>query len=180
MDVDKQLKDGFDWAANRPGAWRTTAANLTTAADLLARDCRLDLGQALAERDVDGAVRTFQRLGPLLLLRGCAVECLLKAHFVRTGGVLARGGRYVRPRGAKDHDLVSLATIAHVDVSEAEQRVLSKLSDWIVRGRYPLLLDARQQFWGRLDRPPAWSEELEAAYKQLAGRLDATLEDVAG
>lgn len=180
MDLDRQLKDGFDRTANRPGAWRTTAADLMAAADLVARDCRLDLGQALDEQDTYGIARTFQRLGPLLLLRGCAVECLLKAHFVRAGGILARGGRYVRVNGARDHDLMSLATIARVKVSSPERRVLLKLSDWIVRGRYPLLVDARQQVRGRLGVPSAWSEGLEAAYTQLVGRLDASLEEASG
>jgi hypothetical protein len=45
------------------------------------------------------------------MLLGYAVECGLKALWLRTGKDLIRGGKYRGVNGAQDHNLVQLANV---------------------------------------------------------------------
>ena len=171
----RSLKNGFDHALNDPRAWRHTAKNLLTAADVIGRACDLGFSQDLSDANVSSAERTARLLGPLLLLRASAIECLLKAHYVRGGELLAKQGRYVGPRRLKGHDLRELARATKRTLSADEGVVLAALSDWVTRGRYPLQLTWDQHFFGRFATAPAWSKRREAAYRALVARLEADL-----
>ncbi len=173
----RTLKETFDYALNRPRAWRDTARNLLRAAEIIARACDLGFSQELTDANVARAEHTARLLGPLLLLRASAVECILKAHYVRNGGVLAKEGRYVGPRRLKGHDLRELARASKQTLSSDEAVVVAALSDWITRGRYPLQLTWDQHFFGRFATAAPWSRRREAAYTGLVARLDAALDE---
>src|SRR4051812_14359242 len=90
----------FDKTANTPAAWILAADSLQAAARILRtqRD-QLDPTQ-LAVGDIvpdEGKI-----LFPELMLKGFAVECLLKALWLKRGNTIAGGGRYAGVVGAAD------------------------------------------------------------------------------
>ena len=78
---DETLRNGYEYVINEPRAWRETATNLNRAADMIASHCRLDFPQEPTDENVAQAEDTARLLGPLLLLRASAVECLLKGLY---------------------------------------------------------------------------------------------------
>ena len=83
----------------------------------------------------------FRFLGPVLLLRACAVECALKAMWLRQGNTLGRDGRLQKIPGSRGHELIPLTEAVGWRVSEAERVVLDRLSLWNELGRYPTPAD---------------------------------------
>ena len=78
------------------------------------------------------------------------MECLLKGIYIRRYRVwadpdkehaLVKDGKYVGVKDAGDHELLQLATAAGVTVSQSEQSILIRLTDFIkYAGRYPVPL----------------------------------------
>jgi hypothetical protein len=80
-----------------------------------------------------------------LMLNGMAIECLLKALWVKRGHTLAKDGKYVPVPHAGAHDLVQLARVLHLTLSSLEKDVLRRLSHFIeYGGRYPVPTDANK------------------------------------
>jgi len=107
------------------------------------------------------------------MLRGCGLECLLKALYVAKGNKLGRDGRYVSP-GGKDHDLINLAGKAAFSASKPEAALLGYLDDYITIGRYPVAKRAPEAYPVLADgtrRSTTWSERDERAYHSLRKRL---------
>jgi hypothetical protein len=78
-----------------------------------------------------------------LMLDGMAIECLLKAAWVKQGHKLAKDGKYLGVPGAGDHDLVQLAGALKLKLSALEKDTLGRLSHFIeYGGRYPVPKDA--------------------------------------
>lgn len=132
MDL-KHAIESYSAAANSPSAWASAADGLLAAADVL-RERR-----TVAERDDElarGACRTHP---PELMLRGMAIECLLKAVWVARGQALVENGEYKRIPKAQDHDLQQLAAALGLRLSDLESDVLLRLSTFIRHGgRYPI------------------------------------------
>lgn len=74
------------------------------------------------------------------LLLGYAIECELKAMWVRDGKQkLVVDGQYVGVPGARDHQLGRLAEKVGVSLTGAERDVLDRLSQFVLfAGRYPI------------------------------------------
>jgi hypothetical protein len=103
---------------------------LTDRGDAFDRDSLLP-GDILPPESRVGAV--------CLMLRGMAVECLLKGLWLRHGNELVRDGRYIGIPGAGDHNLVQIASAVAFAVSVEEKDVLRRLSHFIeYGGRYPI------------------------------------------
>jgi hypothetical protein len=160
----------YDAAANQPLTWLFVADNLALAARLLEPHFPIDL---MKEMDHD-RIKTGARIqGPLLMLRACGLECLLKALYVAKGNKLAEGGRYLSP-GGKDHDLVSLAQRAGFAMSPSETALVAYLDDYITQGRYPVAKRAPEAYPVLTDgsrRSVQWSEDDEASYEPFRKRL---------
>jgi len=107
------------------------------------------------------------------MLKGMAVECLLKAMWVKRGNVLVADGRYCRVPGARDHDLPQLAAAVNFNVNSTEVAVLCRLSLFIAAGRYPIPKSAAT--FG--EAGTTWSSSDEGVFDELAHRLNALLED---
>ena len=91
-DTREALARNFDASGNDPRTWLWVAGNLRTAAAHLEPHFPLDFRKETQhERIVVGA----RLQGPILMLRGCELECLLKAILKkkRFRNVLAIGGR---------------------------------------------------------------------------------------
>jgi hypothetical protein len=79
------------------------------------------------------------------MLLGYAVECGLKALWLRKGNELVTGGKYRGIRGAQDHNLVQLANAVGFAVSPKEEGVLNRLSRFArFAGRYPVAKTANE------------------------------------
>jgi len=163
-ETREALKRNYDTSGNDPLTWLWVAGNLRTAALHLEPHFPLDFTKEVDhQRIVVGA----RLQGPLLMLRGCELECLLKAIYVAGGRTLAEGGVYKAPKG-KPHDLVALARAADLSPTAAEVALLSYLGWYISGGRYPIGLRAPQAFHLRADGQPrsrVWGVEEDAEYQ---------------
>jgi hypothetical protein len=127
----------FDRAGNLPASWHLSADSLFAAARLLkAQRDRYDpwsikVGDTIPD---EGKI-----LWPELMLRGFAIECLLKALYLKRGNKLAVAGKYVGVKGAAEHDLVQLSDAVCVRLTPAQRDVLKRLSIVMTAGgRYPI------------------------------------------
>jgi hypothetical protein len=74
-----------------------------------------------------------------------AIECLLKALWVKRGHRLVEGGQYKMVPGAGPHDLVQLGRALELTLSEFEKDLLRRLSHFIeYGGRYPVPKSAKK------------------------------------
>ena len=102
-------------------------------------------------------------LSPELMLRGFAIECLLKALWVKRGGVICVDGKYTGVKGAGDHDLRQLAHVNGLRFTERQRDVLKRLSIYMTSvGRYPIAKDWREtksqrMLGGRKMFPTMWT-----------------------
>src|SRR5262245_57080945 len=99
------VKKNFDAAGNNPGVWLWTAETLRFTAKLVEPHFVAGLGPHAPLAMVAPSAKVQ---GPILMLRGCELECLFKALYVAHGGKLAASGQYKPPKG-KPHDLLALA-----------------------------------------------------------------------
>jgi hypothetical protein len=136
LSDDWQLEQ-YQRAGNDHNAWASSAGDLLAASRLL-RKLRgafdvesVGIGDAIPD---EGRVHPTE-----LMLRGFAVECLLKAVWVRRGGTVCVDGKYVGVKGANDHDLVQLCDANGLSFTEPERNVLKRLSLFTTSvGRYPV------------------------------------------
>ena len=135
MDRTRRVEQ-HTWAGNSSSAWVSCAQNLIAAATVL-RERRDSI-------DSSSATAPTAFIHPVELMLNCmAVEGLLKALWVKQGNYLAKDGRYVAVCGAGGHDLVQLADVLNLTLSEFEKDTLRRLSHFIeYGGRYPVPKDA--------------------------------------
>jgi ribosomal protein S10 len=138
MDRSRRVEQ-HTWVGNSPDAWRSCASDLLAAAAVL-RERRESISPGTVP------LPNVWRLHPVeLMLDGMAIECLLKALWVKRGHKLAKDGAYVRVPQAGPHDLVQLAGVLQLPLSHLEKDVLRRLSHFIeYRGRYPVPKDAEK------------------------------------
>ena len=162
--------DFWDWAHEQSGknplAWRYSAENLLTAA-----------------RAVRKEVKDFGRMMPSLaaveaMLLGFAIECLLKAIYIKGGNTLVKQGSYAHIPRANDHDLIQLADAAGVCLTTREKLVLGKLTPFIkFAGRYPIATKANEMKPVKGQSPRFISRaDLDAADQLISKRLMSTAE----
>lgn len=132
MDT-KRTVEQHTWAGNSPDTWRLCAGDLLAAAAVLrAHRVSTDSGSS-------GSTDAWRLHPAELMLAGMAIECLLKALWVKQGHELAKDGEYVRVSGAGAHDLVQLADVLQLTLTDLERDVLRRLSHFIeYSGRYPV------------------------------------------
>lgn len=147
-------KDQIEQHGNDPAGWIRVARNLIEAGALLAiageDSSRIMLRAVLRggpsedprtieeERIVRRGTQTYS---VKLMLFGFAVECLLKAHYLKRGGKLYVDGKLRHPkRLAKSHNLAELAQVLECSelFDEKQLDVLDLLSARNEMGRYPV------------------------------------------
>jgi len=130
--------DGYDELASTPWGWVEAARRLILSANVLLRDA----GPITPDRSADAVSRAFGLHVVARMLRGMAVEVLLKALWSAAGQALVVQGRVQRIGDARDHDLVALARAVCGKhgraVSADEEVMLGLLRDAITEGRYPI------------------------------------------
>jgi hypothetical protein len=135
-------KGQFETGGNLPSSWFGSAFDLLTAADILdhfAGDIRGEIREAKMTR------RRFERMSVVKvshMLRAMATECLLKALWLKNGGMLTKDGRYVGMLKKNEHRLHELAKAVsrkgQIVFTKRELELLEQVSYWITSGRYPI------------------------------------------
>jgi hypothetical protein len=168
---DLSPEDGYDAAANAPLAWVLIADNLLMSVSYLEGVFRAGLDSKATGGIAGHSIRI---MGAVLMLRGCAMECFLKALYLTSGRRLGVNGRYESP-GGKSHDLACLAERVGLTLTESERFLFVCLGFWIEQGRYPVPSSAGKRRIGRPKGFPTfavnWSTETEAAYALLLNRI---------
>jgi len=102
-------------------------------------DAELCLGEREFHHEQKGEVVMPMILCVRAMLLGYAIECALKALWVRKGNKLISNGKYRGVTGAKDHNLPQLAQAAGFIPTTTEGDVLRRLSQFSqFAGRYPV------------------------------------------
>jgi hypothetical protein len=161
------LADAFDARGNAPGPWWWFGKNLLVAADVL-RQHTLDETRFIAAQPCERRT-SIAVFGPMLMLRACAIECLLKAKYLDRGNILAKAGRYRRPP-ARNHDLIALGRLAGLPRSPEVAALLGKLQRYITAGRYPIETTSESTYPNDATGY-AWCEGDEAEFGRLRLRL---------
>jgi len=172
----------YDRTGNTSAAWILAGDSLQAAARILkAHRDRFDPTQLNVGDNVPDEGKA---LFPELMLKGFAVECLLKALWLKRGNKLAVGGKYVGVKGAADHDLLKLADTVGLHLNRKARDILKRLSIIMTSGgRYPIPRDwsARRiqklrgggkgipEFW----QSPTDDQTLDGVVAALEQELDA-------
>jgi hypothetical protein len=90
-----------------------------------------------------GQLRMPMALCVNAMLLGYAIECALKALWVRKGNALVKDGKFLGVKRTRNHDLVQLAAAVGFQLDSSEQRVLLHFSKAAMfAGRYPIAKSA--------------------------------------
>jgi len=138
MMSESQRVKQFHANGNDPQAWRMSADELLATARVLKRQREAVSRDESRPGDL---VPDESRVGAVeKMLQGFAVECLLKALWVKQGHRLADKGRLVGVTGVKDqHDLRHLAKVVGLTTDVAQNGLLGRLSVFTKTvGRYPI------------------------------------------
>lgn len=142
----------FDKRGNDKIEWAFTADSLLAASNFL---CQHSYHLKPDWPSLSERFPTFDEIrvsDVIIMLRAMAVECLLKALWLKGGGRLAKNGRYRKIPSSRDHDLVSLSNTVlgklSIEISKEEQDFLERLSRNITAGRYPI-----QKNWDLQNEP---------------------------
>ena len=132
----KFAKTQHERVGNFPRAWQLVASNLLSASQVLREKCESS----------DSRSATTGELGAVeLMLRGMAIECLLKALWLKQGRALVKDGHFKGVAGAGAHDLPQLTLAVAFPLSDLEKDLLRRLSHFIeYGGRYPVPKDANK------------------------------------
>jgi hypothetical protein len=162
----------FHTIGNDPHAWRVSADQLLATARVLKRQQEavnvdeIRTGDPVPDEGRVGAVEK--------MLRGFAVECLLKGLWVKQGHELASGGKFVGVSGVKDqHDLRQLAKAVDFTINDDQKDLFKRLSAYIkFVGRYPIPTQGGGDY-GAWWRSPTDDQMLEDIVTELRGKLTA-------
>lgn len=139
-------REQFDRGGNSVERWIDKARSLLDSADvldtfhgsLLEELCRETEQRDLS--DLECRRLSVRDVSPMLC--AMATECLLKALWLKHGGVLAENGTYRGILRGSEHQLDDLAVAvgakAGLVFAEEDIELLKLVSNWIVVGRYPI------------------------------------------
>jgi hypothetical protein len=152
-------KHGNDW-----NSWLSRTDALLSASELLNTNCGnppKPKSDPPSDRDYIEAWDYIKIHIVVKMLRGMTIECLLKAIWLKGGGILAHKGKYRTIPGTKDHDLYSLITKVsektELGLTNEEMKILSRLSFAITSGRYPI----QKSVTGRNPSTPKMNEKIK-------------------
>jgi hypothetical protein len=143
MILDIKTKEGFDKIGNNYGCWYSSAKSLLLAVKVLKehRNKTLEAYKASIESNtvdfecLDG----FLVLSPELMLRGYAIECLLKGLWVIKGNKLCENGEFYKIPDTGNHELLQLAKANKIRVTKSQRDLLVFLTEYVKTfGRYPV------------------------------------------
>lgn len=142
-DMDQQKQDHEEYG-NMWFPWLLTANELIDSAELLRCQCitRKYLPNDLEKYEDEINSPGGKVFNIILMLWAMAVECLLKALWLKSGEKLIVSGKYKNFPKTNDHDLCIMAeAISNKNIfnfSDTDLDVLYRLSPFITIGRYPI------------------------------------------
>lgn len=140
MVSDEWQISNYDAVGNHPVCWILTADDLLCAATIL-KEKRIHFYKntaftLAANQPIPPEGRI---LNSEIMLKGFAVECLLKAIWVKNGNVLATNGRLQKIPNVGSHKLVQLVTKLGISISPQQKDLLNRLEIFLTAtGRYPV------------------------------------------
>ncbi|MCH7501283.1 MAG: hypothetical protein IH886_14995 [Nitrospinae bacterium] len=171
----KSIDKAYEESGNSPESWILTSKNLLISASIL-KDA---FNNALSSKDesTNGKHRMDIMMGafmPELMLRSFALECLFKALWLsKNNNQLVQDGKFVGVDGYKNHELKILAEKVNLyeNLSEIQKRVLSVLSQFNERGRFPVLKKGVKikelKGWCNSNHDPAFNEIVNMLHAEL-------------
>lgn len=141
MLSEERQRKNFDATGNCPMAWIQAAERFMASVRILRGHTnnfdptRGETGDPIPDEGL--------ALSVVPLLRGFAIECLLKALFLKKScGYLAENGKYIDITGAGANELVQISNAVSVTFSADQRDVLKRLSIYMTSvGRYPIAKD---------------------------------------
>ena len=157
MISEKRQIDNFNRVANERVSWALCGHSLITSSQILFSEYdKVDLDKLNTGDPLPPAGTIFD---VVKMLRAMALECYLKALWVKSGGTLATDGKYITIPGTSNHDLLtlidSLSDKVDLAISIEDLHLLKRLSLSISGGRYPI-----QRTWksGKMQKLPNGGE----------------------
>lgn len=137
MTADDDIKLIYDKVGNDPRAWLRHAEELLITHSILYDEYKqVDYTKLRNEGIVSDEGRVLM---PALMLLAFAIECLLKALWLKQGNLLAENGKLVKIPNTHDHNLVEYGNVTGLVFSKNEKVVLNRLFKISVSlGRYPI------------------------------------------
>lgn len=129
---------------NQPDAWLRTVTNLLSGAEAIM--VMINAGRSLhgmrgrTEEEDRLASRAVQTGNQAQMLYAFAIECLFKAHYLKSGGILYVDGCVQKiPGVSASHDLLQLCDAVGLrkHFNKSQRTVLDRLTLWTEIGRYP-------------------------------------------
>ncbi|MGP0630275.1 hypothetical protein ACTRW9_11230 [Nitrospina sp. 32_T5] len=168
----KKMKE-YEKIGNFPNAWINIAKNLLISAGILKDafdDAVSNLKGPESNKNFEIFSSTFMSH---LMLRAFALECLYKAIWLTQGNELYDNGSFKGIDGYKGHNLEKVAqgVSLYDNLNDVQKRVLSVLSQFNERGRYPVLnkpKDVQKLLgWCVSNHDPAFDEIVAMLYSEL-------------
>lgn len=157
-------EDLFEYMANEPAAWFGNADTLLKSA-----------AKVWAGRE-----RNPPSVWVALMLRGYAVEDLLKGLWLEAGNRLSSGGKFQPVPSVGDHDLLALYEKLGFSPGSSRRDMLRSLSNAIRHlGRYPVPKNYQQfavHSEKKSDATALWSPDYEADFWELVRELGSKFE----
>ncbi len=131
--------ENYERTGNSFTSWYKRAEDLLIGADILKAQRDKAIVEYFKAKPDQEILLGLRILSPELMLRGYALECLLKGIWIKRGNSLIRNGRYCKIPNAGDHDLIQLMEINNIGTDEPRKYVLKRLSYYVKSGgRYPV------------------------------------------
>ena len=127
-------------------------------------------GAGVGEIIPDELSRGYSVHNPRLMLCAFAMECYLKALWLKQGRELTKDGEYVGP---KSHDLERLSKELGVinKLSPGEIHVLRVLTWFGIKGRYPICKNSKQE-----EKMFGWGNpEDDENFKNIIDKIEAEI-----
>lgn len=153
------IKENFERSGNSPQDWTITASNLLSASRILKIHRDRYFKSIMAGNNPnpeDGRL-----LGVELMLRGFAIECLLKATWLKRGEQLVINGNFKNIPGAGSHQLNKLWTeVLSIPIENEGEDLLWRLEFFMTAaGRYPIPTSVDKSYRSNKGLPNHWSFE---------------------
>jgi hypothetical protein len=171
--------DDFEEAGNDPFSWISSAEDLLISSNILRKN--YERASAKMRKHSKGSVPDeFNCLSVALMLKGMAIENLLKAVYLKKNKMV-KNGKFCPPSEFNNHSLVSMAIYNNITLTDDERDALENLSSAITfYGRFPIPKSSdrwRQKIEGCEGVQPksSWSENNDIATKKVLKAIELVL-----
>ena len=115
--MQNEMEYTFDYMANHPHFWKEKALDLLMASRILRQ------AEESSEIEIDGEkvkVPFLRSYWPKIMIRAFALECLIKALWLKNGNILYQGEKYVGIDGMKLHHLSKMFAMTRFKAGRRE------------------------------------------------------------